>query len=52
VHYLAEQAERNATTLYRTLSLRGNPELKNLLALLKALRLRLAVQPLKLTAAP
>ena len=45
VPYLAEQAELNATTLYRTLSPRGNPELKSLLALLKALGLRLAVQP-------
>ena len=46
---LAEQAELNATTLYRTLSPRGNPELKSLLALLKALGLRLAVQPLEPT---
>ena len=52
VPYLAEQAELNATTLYRTLSPRGNPELKSLLALLKALGLRLAVQPLKPTAVP
>lgn len=43
---LAEQAALNATTLYRTLSPRGNPELKSLLALLKAMGLRLAVQPL------
>lgn len=43
---LAEQAELNATTLYRTLSPRGNPEIKGLLALLKAMGLRLAVQPL------
>jgi DNA-binding phage protein len=39
VPYLAEQAERNATTLYRTLSPRGNPE-------------RLAVQSFKPTAVP
>jgi len=52
VPYLAEQAELNATTLYRTLSPRGNPELKSLLALLKALGLRLAVQPLKPTTVP
>ena len=49
---LAEQAELNATTLYRTLSPRGNPELKSLLALLQALGLRLAVQPLRSTAVP
>jgi len=52
IPYLAEQAELNATTLYRTLSPHGNPELKSLLALLKALGLRLAVQPLKPTALP
>jgi len=52
VPHLAEQAELNATTLYRTLSSRGNPELKSLLALLKALGLRLAVQPLEPTAVP
>ena len=43
---LAEQAELNATTLYRTLSPQGNPELKSLTALLKAMGMRLAVQPL------
>lgn len=47
VSRLAEQAELNATALYRTLSPRGNPELKSLLALLKAMGLRLAVQPLR-----
>jgi len=52
VPYLAEQAELNTTTLYRALSPRDNPELKSLLALLKALGLRLAVQPLKPTALP
>ncbi|HEY5864814.1 MAG TPA: addiction module antidote protein [Candidatus Tectomicrobia bacterium] len=52
VPLLAEQAELNATTLYRILSPRGNPELKSLLALLKALGLRLAVQPLEPTAVP
>ena len=46
ISQVAEQAELNATTLYRTLSPRGNPELKSLLALLKAMGLRLAVQPL------
>src|SRR5262249_32125071 len=48
----AEQAELNATTLYRTLSPWGNPELKSLLAFLKALGLRLAVQSLQPTAVP
>jgi probable addiction module antidote protein len=44
VSRLAEQAELNATTLYRTLSPQGNPELKSLTALLKAMGMRLAVQ--------
>ncbi len=44
---LAEQAELNVTSLYRTLSPRGNPELKSLRALLKAMGMRLAVQPVR-----
>ncbi len=47
VSRLAEQAELNVTTLYRTLSPKGNPELKSLTALLKAMGMRLAVQPLE-----
>ena len=47
VAQLAEDAELNATTLYRTLSAQGNPELRSLTALLKAMGMRLAVQPLK-----
>ena len=47
VSQLAEQAESNATALYRTLSPQGNPELKNLITLLKAMGMRLAVQPLE-----
>jgi probable addiction module antidote protein len=43
---LAEQVELNAITLYRTFSPRGNPEIKSLHALLKAMRLRFVVQPL------
>jgi probable addiction module antidote protein len=43
---VAEAADLNATTLYRTLSWRGNPELKSLTAILKAMGLRIAVQPL------
>lgn len=43
---LAQEAELNATTLYRTLSPKGNPELKSLTALLRALGLQLAVRPL------
>lgn len=43
---IAKTAELNATQLYRTLSEKGNPELRSLIALLKAMGLRLAVQPL------
>ena len=43
---VAKAAELNANTLYRTLSHRGNPELKSLSAVLKVMGLRIAVQPL------
>jgi len=42
---VAEQAEMNANTLYRALSANGNPELRSLTAILKAMGMRLAVQP-------
>ena len=42
---LAQTTNLNATSLYRTLSPRGNPELKSLRVLLKAMGMRLAVQP-------
>lgn len=44
---LAEQTDLNAKTLYRTLSARGNPEMKSLMAILKAMGMRLAVQPIE-----
>lgn len=44
VRAIAQQAELNANQLYRTLSPQGNPELRSLSAVLKALGLRLAVQ--------
>jgi probable addiction module antidote protein len=44
---LAEKVELNAPSLYRTLSRRGNPELKSVAALLKAMGIRLALQPLR-----
>jgi len=47
---IAEKAHLNATQLYRTLSAEGNPELRSLTAVLKAMGLRLAVQPLQLKA--
>lgn len=44
---LAEQTDLNAKTLYRTLSARGNPEMKSLMVILKALGLKLAVEPIE-----
>lgn len=44
VRAVALDAELNANQLYRTLSAQGNPELRSLSAVLKALGLRLAVQ--------
>ncbi len=46
VQEVARQADVNAHTLYRTLSEKGNPELKTLSAILKAMGMRLAIQPL------
>jgi DNA-binding phage protein len=46
VQEVARQAELNAHTMYRTLSEQGNPELKTLSATLKAMGMRLAIQPL------
>jgi len=44
---LAERTKLNATTLYRTLSRQGNPELRSMTTLLKALGMRLAVHPIE-----
>lgn len=46
VQAVAEQAHLNPTQLYRTLSPQGNPALSSLTAILKAMGLRLSVQPL------
>jgi probable addiction module antidote protein len=46
VSKLAREAELNTTTLYRTLSPKGNLELRSLTALLRALGMQLAVRPL------
>jgi len=43
---IAAAADLNPTTLYRTLSQRGNPELKSLMAILQVMGLRLSVAPL------
>lgn len=48
---LAQTTNLNATSLYRTLSPRGNPELKSLRVLLKAMGMRLAVQPVRVRGA-
>lgn len=45
VQAVAKQAQLNPTQLYRTLSPKGNPALSSLTAILKAMGLRLAVQP-------
>lgn len=52
VQAVAAQAHLNPTQLYRTLSPKGNPALSSLSAILKAMGLRLAVQPLAAPAAP
>lgn len=47
VSTLAEKAHLNPTQLYRTLSPEGNPALSSLSAILKAMGMRLAVQPVR-----
>jgi probable addiction module antidote protein len=44
VQDVAEKANLNPTQLYRALSAHGNPELRSLSAILKAMGLRLAVE--------
>jgi len=51
VRAIAEQAELNPTQLYRTLSADGNPSLSSLMAILKAMGLRIAVRPIEKAAA-
>lgn len=43
---IAEKAHLNPTQIYRTLSPEGNPELRSLIVILKAMGMRLAVQSL------
>ena len=45
VRAVAREKELNANQLYCTLSPQGNPELRSLFAVLKALGLRLSIQP-------
>jgi len=49
VRGVAKDANLNPNQLYRTLSEKGNPELKSLTAILRAMGMRLAVQPLQTT---
>jgi probable addiction module antidote protein len=44
---LVEKVELSAPSFYRTLCRRGNPELKSVAALLRAMGIRLALQPLE-----
>jgi len=46
VTMIAEKAHLNTTQLYRMLSPEGNPELRSFIAVLKAMGMRLAIQPL------
>lgn len=47
VQTVADKAHLNPTQLYRTLSPTGNPALSSFSAILKAMGLRLAVQPVQ-----
>lgn len=47
VQNLARSAKLIANTLYRTLSSKGNPELKSLRAVLRAMGMQLTVRPLR-----
>ena len=47
VSTIAEKAHLNSTQLYRTLSAEGNPELRSFTAVLKAMGMRLTVQPIQ-----
>jgi len=49
---VATQADLNPTQIYRTLSRTGNPALSSLSAILKAMGLRLAIQPLGKSVVP
>ncbi|AKH65757.1 MULTISPECIES: DNA-binding protein [Photorhabdus] len=46
IRNVAKEAELNPNQLYRTLSAEGNPEVRNLSAILRVMGLRLAVQPI------
>ncbi len=52
IQAVASQSHLNPTQIYRTLSPKGNPALSSLSAILKAMGLRLTVQPLAAENAP
>jgi probable addiction module antidote protein len=43
---IAERADVNAKSLYRALSPQGNPEMRTLVAILKAMGMRLSIKPI------
>lgn len=47
IRHVAKSAKLNPNQLYRTLSDNGNPEVKNLTAILRVMGLRLAIQPIE-----
>jgi probable addiction module antidote protein len=47
VSAIAEKTRLNTTTLYRTLSAKGNPELKSFMEIMKAVGMRILVEPLR-----
>lgn len=47
VQEIARRADANPNSMYRTLSRQGNPSLKTLRAILGAMGMRLAVQPMR-----
>jgi probable addiction module antidote protein len=47
VQQVAKTAELNPTTIYKTLSSAGNPELRSLRKLLEAMGLRIAIEPIE-----
>ena len=44
---IAEKTRLNTTTLYRTLSAKGNPELASFMEIIKAIGMRIHVEPLR-----
>jgi probable addiction module antidote protein len=47
VSAVAQKTRLNTTTLYRTLSAKGNPELKSFMEIMKAVGMRILVEPLR-----